>query len=97
MAEVTKQGVVQASGLTVGARTMRRITVCSYTGFADTNGSWSYHARQAGDCDNGPPSGNCMGFLSKGNSDFGNEDGRVALPGESISGTGFAYGGMHFW
>lgn len=80
--------------LRVGGRTIKRITSCTYTGVPSTVGSASECRRAwaGSDCDNGLPSGNCLGFLRRAQHGGADQDWMVYTPAELAPN-----GGMNWW
>lgn len=90
-------GAGSFGALVVGGHTIGRITVCHRDATPARNGNWNYLYWMPGTCDNGEPSGNCFGAMTRAKADYGDEDWRLAMPGESMAGIYFPFGGMIFW
>ncbi|MFN8370607.1 MAG: hypothetical protein U0T83_08300 [Bacteriovoracaceae bacterium] len=90
-----------------GGKIFSQITYCSKTstvaGIATTvnaNPNWCYHYWTTGDCDNGLPTGTCIGFLRRGLHAGSDQDWDVLLPGEAPFNSGMGAstnGGMNWW
>jgi hypothetical protein len=99
----------EVTGLTVdtpstsfGGRTIGRVTQCTYNSSGNPP-TWPgianhfyWHWRDI-DCDNGLPTGQCLGFMYKATHCGGDQDWVVALPGEIAGGVPAPNGGMDWW
>lgn len=76
-----------------------RITVCTFSGVANSNSTnVFYHYWTGADCDNGLPSGKCVGVISAACHSGVDQDWKVLLPGEVGPDGYFAVnGGISWW
>ena len=83
--------------LKFGGRIISQITYCFFNGTENSDGGTKWHHWVAGECDNGLPQGNCIGFLTKTGQCGYARDWNVLFPGENDQGGIAPNGGMLWW